>query len=438
MVNPLWSKGSDTDQGSQSELKHHIDSFMSGNDVILDRHLITYDIKASKAHAKGLNSIDVLTDKELANIMECLDKLHLDFTHGNFILDERFEDSHSAIEWYLTQQLGEVGKKIHAGRSRNDQVLVASRLYAKDALSVLSQCCQSIATVCIQQAKQYEKMPLPGYTHIQRAVVSSWGLWFASFAEAFIDNAFLAKKTAEWIDCNPLGTAAGYGVNLNLNRELTTQELDFDRLQVNPMYAQNSRGKFELQILSCFKQAMLDVRRMSWDLSLFSTAEFNFVRMPDLYSTGSSIMPNKRNPDTVELMRAEYSKLVGYYNEIESLLSLPSGYQRDLQNTKAPLINGISTSINCLNLVPNLLSTLEIKEQQCREAVEPAMYATDKVLESVVNDGLAFRDAYIQLKDNYSELTTRTPEASIEARVSPGACGNLLLDVLQSRLENLN
>jgi len=438
MVNPLWSKGSNANKSSHSELKHHIDHFMSGGDVILDRQLISYDIQASKAHAKGLNSIGVLTDKELVDIKKWLDKLHLDFKQGKFVLDERFEDGHSAIEWYLTQELGEVGKKIHTGRSRNDQVLVASRLYAKDALSVLSQCCHDIAAECIEQAKQYEKVPLPGYTHIQRAVVSSWGLWFASFAEAFIDNVLLAKQTAEWIDCNPLGTAAGYGVNLNLDRELTTQELGFGRLQVNPMYAQNSRGKFELQILSCFKQAMLDVRRMAWDLSLFSTAEFNFVRMPDLYSTGSSIMPNKRNPDTVELMRAEYSKLVGYYNEIESLLSLPSGYQRDLQNTKAPLINGISTSIQCLSLVPNLLSTLEIKEEQCRKAVEPAMYATDKVLESVVNDGLAFRDAYLQLKDNYSELTNRTPEMSIEARVSPGACGNLLLDVLQSRLDGLN
>lgn len=201
------------------------------------------------------------------------------------------------------------------------------------------------------------------------------------------------------------------------------------------MYVQNSRGKFELQVLMAFKQAMLDIRRLAWDLSLFTSAEFNLVKLPDLFSTGSSIMPNKRNPDTVELMRAQYAKLVGAYNEIESLLSLPSGYQRDLQNTKAPLINGITESLSCLALVPELLTGIDICHTNCESAIEPAMFATDKAVE-LAREGVPFRQAYQQLKDNYQDLANREPSQSLQERVSLGACANLKLSEMAERLEN--
>lgn len=429
----VWS----TDQtADETELQKQVNQFMSGQDVIIDQYLFECDIQASKVHAQGLQRIEILSQAELDQITASLDELLSQFKGGQFVLDQTFEDGHSAIEYFLTEQLGDLGKKIHTGRSRNDQVAVATRLYCKQALLDLKQVCVQITEVCLTQAEQHADSVMPGYTHIQRAVVSSWGLWFACFAESFCDNALLAQQTLDWIDANPLGTAAGYGVNLALDRDFTTAALGFARMQINPMYVQNSRGKFELQVLAAFKQAILDVRRLAWDLSLFTSAEFNLVRLPDLFSTGSSIMPNKRNPDTVELMRAQYAKLVGAYNEIESLLSLPSGYQRDLQNTKGPLINGVTDAQLCLELVPELLLGLDICHKQCEKAIEPAMYATDKAIE-LAREGVPFRQAYQQLKDNYQELAQRSPHLALEERVSSGACANLKLSELADRLEKV-
>lgn len=428
----LWA----TKNSEKNELQQRVEQFMSGQDVMLDHYLFEFDIQASKVHAQGLQRIDILSQTELDQITASLDELLSQFKSGKFVLDQSFEDGHSAIEYFLTEQLGDLGKKIHTGRSRNDQVMVATRLYCKQALVELKQSCIDIAKACLTQAEQNKNSVMPGYTHIQRAVVSSWGLWFASFAESFCDNALLVKQTLDWIDANPLGTAAGYGVNLQLDRDYTTEALGFGRMQINPMYAQNSRGKFELQILMAFKQAMLDIRRLAWDLSLFTSAEFNLVKLPDLFSTGSSIMPNKRNPDTVELMRAQYAKLVGVFNEIESLLSLPSGYQRDLQNTKAPLINGITEALSCLALVPELLSGIDICHRNCEKAIEPAMFATDKAVE-LAREGVPFRQAYQQLKDNYQDLASRSPNQSLEERVSPGACANLMLSEMANRLEKV-
>lgn len=428
----LWA----TKSTEKNELQERVEQFMSGQDVILDQNLFAFDIEASKVHAQGLHRIDILSQAELDQITASLDDLLSRFKSGQFILDQKFEDGHSAIEYVLTEQLGELGKKIHTGRSRNDQVAVATRLYCKQALLELKKTCVRISQVCLTQAEKHAASVMPGYTHIQRAVVSSWGLWFASFAESFCDNAQLAQQTLDWIDSNPLGTAAGYGVNLALDRDYTTEVLGFARMQINPMYVQNSRGKFELQVLTAFKQAMLDVRRMAWDLSLFTSAEFNFVKLPEVFITGSSIMPNKHNPDAVELMRAQYAKLVGAYNEIESLLSLPSGYQRDLQNTKAPLINGVIDAQACLELVPDLVLGIDICHEQCEAAIEPAMYATDKAIE-LAREGVPFRQAYQQLKDNYQDLAQRTPHQALLDRVSAGACGNLKLSELAERLEKV-
>ena len=434
MAQPLWSK---KNNAKQSELQDKISSFMSGGDVLLDRQLFIYDIKASQAHAEGLERIKVIRSVELQQITEALLELSELFVKGEFELDQRFEDGHSAIEWYLTEKLGETGKKIHTGRSRNDQVSVATRLYCRDALNQLKRQCLAVADTCLTLAKQHEYDVLPGYTHLQRAVVSSWGMWFASFAEAFCDNASDANNTYHLVNSNPLGTAAGYGVNLELDRDYTTQALGFNRKQINPMYAQNSRGKIELQVLGSFKNALLDIRRMAWDLSLFSTAEYGFVEVGDDFSTGSSIMPNKHNPDAVELMRASYSTLVGAYNELESLLSLPSGYQRDLQNTKGALLKGVTASLQCLDLLPDLLKSLIIKIDKCEQAIEPSMFATDKAVELVIEEGMPFRDAYRHIKNNYQELENRQAIESIKDRVSPGAWGNLMLHEISERLEGL-
>lgn len=429
MADLLWKKdGTITDE--------QVMAFMAGEDVVQDRLLFPFDIRASRAHAAGLASIGVLDEQELASIGRELGELAHKFSSGEFVLDDRFEDGHSAIEFFLTERLGETGKKIHTGRSRNDQVLVAMRLYLLDALGQLDGLCRAIAREFLARSEAEENTPMPGYTHLQHAVVSSAGLWFAAFAEAFIDNAVLARQTHDWIDCNPLGTAAGFGVNLPLDRELTTRELGFSRMQLNPMYAQNSRGKFELQALAAFSQPALDLRRFTWDLSLFVMPEFGFVVLPERFTTGSSIMPNKRNPDLVELLRGVGAVIQGATTELNALLSLPSGYHRDLQLTKAPVLRAVSRSLDALRLVPELVSELRLVRERLTAAIEPEMYATDRAIE-LAREGLAFRDAYRKALQDTGDLERRDPGDSIRQKVSAGAPGNLGLPELKARLEAL-
>ncbi|MFT3776586.1 MAG: lyase family protein [Minicystis sp.] len=330
-----------------------IQRFLAGDDVVLDRALFLHDIRASKAHVHGLCRIGVLAEGEATAIDGALDDLAAAFTRGDFVLDDRHEDGHSAIEAYLTEKLGEPGKKVHTGRSRNDQVLVALRLYVRDALDRIHSHVKDAAAAFLDRAEADIATPMPGYTHLQRAVPSSIGLWLAGFAEALIDDAGLVAATRQWIDACPLGTAAGYGVNLPLDRQGVSDELSFSRLLVNPVYAQNSRGKLELGALMALLQALLDVRRFAWDLSLYTTAEFAFVKLPAEYVTGSSIMPNKKNPDVVELLRAATAPVLGAMAEIESVLALPSGYHRDLQATKGPVLRALAHGIEALSLVPD-------------------------------------------------------------------------------------
>jgi argininosuccinate lyase len=290
--------------------------------------------------------------------------------------------------------------------------------------------------VALRRADAERALPMPGYTHIQRAVVSSAGLWWAGWAESFADSAQVARDALALVDANPLGTAAGYGVNLPLDRDGSTAALGFARLQVNPAAAQLSRGKYEWQALAALAQALGDVRRLAWDLSLFTTAEFGFVALPSQYTTGSSIMPNKRNPDVVELLRASQSIALGALAELSSLLSLPSGYQRDLQFTKGPVIRALRQGLDALALVPALLSDLRWNEAALRAAIEPAMHATDLAVEQAVA-GVPFRDAYRAAAEAAKSLGDRTPEASIAARTSPGACADLRLDLIATRIQAL-
>jgi argininosuccinate lyase len=429
MTNPLWQK-------SDTKIDAKIMRFLAGDDVLLDREFFLYDITASKAHVEGLANIDVLDVDEAGALKRELDALSGDFRSGAFVLDERFEDGHSAIEARLTERLGDVGRKVHTGRSRNDQVLVATRLWLKDRLSVLESDCTASARVCLERAER-ENLPLPGYTHLQRAVVSSTSMWWAGFAEAFIDDAWRARQTRDWIDANPLGSAAGYGVNLPLDRWHTTRALGFARMQVTATYAQLSRGKFELAALEAIGSALLDVRRLAWDLSLFTTQEFGFVALPDEYTTGSSIMPNKRNPDVIELLRATYASVAAARTEIEQLLSLPSGYQRDLQFSKGGIFHGVHRGLMALDLVPDLLTRMRWNEAAMRAAIEPAMYATDVAVEQAAA-GVPFRDAYRAAAKAAAEAGQgRTPEQSLAARTSPGAHADLRLDELRERLDSM-
>jgi argininosuccinate lyase len=430
MTQPLWQK-------ADIKIDARIMKFLAGDDVVLDREFFLHDITASKAHVEGLANIGVVTADEAKALKQELDTLADDFRAGSFVLDDRYEDCHSAIEARLTERLGDAGRRVHTGRSRNDQILVATRLWLKEQLAALETHCRAIAQVCLERAAQ-PALPLPGYTHLQRAVVSSTGMWFAGFAEGFIDNALRARQTASLIDANPLGTAAGYGVNLKLDREHTTRALGFSRMQISPIYAQLSRGKFEMAVLEAIAGALLDLRRLAWDLSLFTTAEFDFVKLPSEYTTGSSIMPNKRNPDVVELLRASYASVAAARTEIEQLLSLPSGYQRDLQFSKGSLFHGCRHGLAALELVPDLLARMQWNEPAMRAAIEPAMYATDVAIEQAAA-GVPFRDAYRAAADAAAASGAgRTPEASLAARTSPGAGMDLRLDELATRLAALS
>ncbi len=412
-----------------------IQRFLAGDDVVLDREFFLYDIQASAAHAQGLQRTGILTADELAGLERELDALAADFRGGSFVLDERYEDGHSAIEARLTERLGDPGRKIHTGRSRNDQVLVATRLWLKDRLARLASLSREVAKVTLDRAAAESALPIPGYTHIQRAVVSSAGMWWAGWAEAFIDDAIRATDTLGLVDCNPLGTAAGYGVNLKLDREHTTAALGFARMQVSPIYAQLSRGKFELAALEALGSATLDLRRIAWDLSLFTSAEFGFVALPAQYTTGSSIMPNKRNPDVIELMRATHASVAAARTEIEQLLSLPSGYHRDLQASKGAIFHGFGRGLAALELLPALLGNLEWRQERLLAAIDAGMYATDVAVEAAIA-GVPFREAYRAAAAG-TDASGRTPEASLAARTSPGAAADLRLDLLRARWEAL-
>ncbi|WP_440975429.1 argininosuccinate lyase [Pseudoxanthomonas winnipegensis] len=430
MTNLLWQKPG-------VEVDARIQAFLAGDDVLLDREFFLHDIAASTAHAEGLQHIGILSAEELDGLKRELAVLADDFRSGAFVLDAQYEDGHSAIEARLTERLGDAGRRIHTGRSRNDQILVATRLWLKDKLGALAQLSRQIAGVALERAQAEQGLPIPGYTHIQRAVVSSAGMWWAGWAEAFIDDAVRAADTLKLIDANPLGTAAGYGVNLPLDRAHTTAALGFARLQVSPIYAQLSRGKFELAALETLGSATLDLRRIAWDLSLFTSGEFGFVALPAQYTTGSSIMPNKRNPDVIELMRATHASVAAARTEIEQLLSLPSGYHRDLQASKGAIFHGFGRGLAALELLPALLANLEWREDRIRAAIDSGMYATDVAVEAAVA-GVPFREAYKAAAASADTAGQgRTPEGSLAARVSPGAAADLQLEVLRQRWEAL-
>ncbi len=413
-----------------------IQAFLAGDDVVLDRKFFLHDIAASKVHAQGLQRIGILSADELAKLLRELDALAGDFRAGDFVLDARYEDGHSAIEARLVERLGDTGRKIHTGRSRNDQVLVATRLWLKEQLSSLQAICVEVAEVALRRAQAEQDVPLPGYTHLQRAVVSSLGMWWSGWAEAFIDDAARASDTLRWIDANPMGSAAGYGVNLPLERDQATKALGFGRLQLSATYAQLSRGKFEVAALEALGSAMLDLRRLAWDLSLFTSSEFGFVALPAQYTTGSSIMPNKRNPDVIELMRGSYASVAAARTEWEHLLSLPSGYHRDLQVGKGALFHGFGKGLQALSLLPDLLRNLEWRAERMRAALEPSMYATDLAMD-MARDGVPFREAYRQAADP-QRWAEGDPAASLAARTSPGAAGELRLEALRERLAGLS
>jgi argininosuccinate lyase len=426
MSGPLWQKGA-------LELDFEVQRFCAGDDVIVDRELFSFDIKATQAHVAGLGRIGVLQGDEVRTLDALLSSLLERFMAGTFVVDDRFEDGHTAIEAFLTDHGGDLGKKVHTARSRNDQVLVAARLWLKERLHRLEEQTTAMASVCLQRAETTQAVVMPGYTHLQRAMPTTLAAFFAGHAESFLDSRDALAAASALADRNPLGTGAGFGVSLPLDREGVTAALGLRDVVVSPQAAQNSRGKIELFALQALHLVTLDVRRLAWDLSLFSTTEFGFVTLPSRYTTGSSLMPNKRNPDVVELLRTLPAVVEGAIAETQAVLSLPSSYHRDLQATKAPIVRAFSRAQAGLALVPALVESLRFDESALRAAVSPEMHATDRALELVVS-GMPFRDAYRKAAEEIPQNHERSVDDSVQRRVSLGGSANLGLERLRARL----
>jgi argininosuccinate lyase len=378
-------------------LDRRVEKFTVGADPELDLEFVEFDCRASIAHAKILRKIGILTAEEGRSLEAELRNIIALHRKKKFKIGIAEEDSHTAIENHLTRKLGTTGMKIHTGRSRNDQVLAAIRLYSRGQLHQIMDSLKDLIKTLNRMNRRYRNTPVPGYTHFRKAMPYTVGKYFAAFGEAFQDDRRLLECVLLLTDQNPLGSAAGYGTTLGLDRDLATRLLGFRKTQRNELYAQNSRGKFESLILSALSQVMLDIQRLAVDLVLFSMEEFGFFRLPENFCTGSSIMPQKRNPDVLEIARANFAVVhAGYLQVVEILKGLPSGYHRDLQLTKEPLIRAFRKTLETVRIISLVLTNLKIDEDKCLQACTDEIYAADRS-HKLAKKGVAFREAYRQV-----------------------------------------
>ncbi|MCB1183148.1 argininosuccinate lyase [bacterium] len=372
-----------------------LEGFLAGDDHVLDQQLVGYDCRASLAHARMLHGIGVLEAAELRSLEAGLAEAAGQAARGDFPITPADEDGHTALENFLTRRCGDAGRKIHTGRSRNDQVLTALRLWEKDRLDALLAAVEAHVGCLADVVARQGDVSLPGYTHMQAAMPTTVAVWLGSFAAAAADDGALLAHVRTLVDRSPLGTAAGFGVPvLGIDRERTAAELGFAHVQENPLHAQLSRGRTEALLLTACAQVMDGLNRLATDLLLFSTREFGIVRLPDAACTGSSIMPQKRNADVLELVRARYHVVVGEETKVKGLTtSLMSGYNRDVQLTKGPLFHGVAVTLDSLRAMGIVLAGLEIDADRCAAALTDELYATERAL-TLVRDGMPFRDAY--------------------------------------------
>lgn len=388
----LWQKN--------TQLDVSVERYTVGDDPELDKRLLPYDCLASKAHAETLCRAGILTRDETDRLNLELDNIRFS---PDFVIAPGDEDCHTAIENVLTEKLGDLGKKIHTGRSRNDQVLAALRLYYKDALKGIVDNTKKTAAVLDNLVATRGDVRFPGYTHTRKAMVSTIAMWAGGFAESMRDNLRLIETARLWIDQSPLGTGAGYGVPLDLDRKFTAEQAGFSRVQESPVYVQLSRGKFEWLINHALLQILLDLNRLASDLIFYSLPTLGYMKLPSKFCTGSSIMPQKKNPDVLELMRARFHRVLGNETQLGSLMSnLISGYHRDLQLTKKPVFESLDITMESLSIIIPIITDLEIDETACSNDLTEEIYATEKVYD-LVKQGLTFRDAYRQIGKNYDE-----------------------------------
>jgi len=382
----LWDKGFSIDK--------QIENFTVGNDREIDMHIAKYDVQASLAHAIMLESINIISADELKDLKRGLQELANDIENGTFIIEPSFEDVHSKIEWELTNKLGEVGKKIHTARSRNDQVLVALHLYYKENLANINGKVKTLFDTLIKLADTHKDSLLPGYTHLQVAMPSSFGLWFSAYAELLIDDVYLLNAVSKIVDQNPLGSAAGYGSSFPIDRELTTKELDFASMKYNVVAAQLSRGKSERSIASALGGLCNTMSRFAMDVCLYMSQNFNFISFPDELTTGSSIMPHKKNPDVFELIRGKCNKIQALHTEMVLITNnLPTGYHRDYQLLKENIINAFEDVKDILDILNYSIQQVIVKDIDLNDEKYQYLFTVDSI-NNLVIEGMPFREAY--------------------------------------------
>lgn len=421
----LWEKGYKLDQ--------LVETFMTGDDPLLDHALISYDCMGSIAHAQMLEKIGILTFEESCQLAKELRHIIQLADEGKFIIKPEVEDVHTAIENALIAKLGDIGKKLHTARSRNDQVLLDMRLYMKNQIRQITQEVLNACEILCKFAEVNQEVPMPGRTHFQRAMPSSMGLWAGAFAESLLDDIHLLESAYELIDQCPLGSAASYGVSIPIDRQYCADLLGFKTVQNNVLYANNSRGKFEAAVLHALVQIMNDLSKVATDIIIFSAPEFGYLLLPEKFCPGSSLMPQKRNPCPLELIRAKSATLQGLlFQTLEIVRGLPSGYNRDFQETKRPIMHGLETTSLSLNVFSQIFSELQVNKKNCIAAFTPELFATDHVLK-LTSGGIPFRDAYKQIAKDLSSVTETDPVANIMSKKHLGATGNLGISIIHTK-----
>jgi argininosuccinate lyase len=423
----LWEKG--------TAAESWVTRFTVGDDWRWDTRLLPYDAEGTRAHAAALASIGLLTEEEEAAIGAVLDEIQADAHAGRLAVTVEDEDGHTVIERVLTERLGDVGKKIHAGRSRNDQVLVALRLWLRDALAAVADEAARTADALVDVAEARDGLLMPGYTHFQRAMPSTVGLWAAGYAELLADDLVGLAEARDRANASPWGSAAGYGVpHLDLPREAVAERLGFAGVQTHVTAVQLSRGKTEAAVVHALVQMGLTANRLASDLVLFSTAEFGFVALPEAYTTGSSIMPQKRNPDVLELARATVHRLTAELHLLLTLpANLPSGYHRDLQLTKEAVMRAALAALDLFTALRHVVPGLRFRERRLAAALSPDLFATADALRRV-GAGTPFREAYRQAAADVDRLETPPDAEALAAYVTPGTPGRVQVPQLRSAL----
>ena len=426
----LWQK-------ENSSVNDLIEKFTIGRDKEFDELLAIYDIQGSIAHAKMLGEVGLMTKDESTSAVKELEKILVEVKSDGFKIEEGIEDVHSQIEFLLTKRIGEAGKKIHSGRSRNDQVAVDIKLYLRAEIGNIKNEVKDFFNLLIGQSNKLKDHLLPGYTHLQIAMPSSFGLWFGAYAESLIDDLELLAAAYAVANKNPLGSGAGYGSSFPLNRKRTTELLGFASLNYNSVYAQMTRGKTEKSVAMALSGIASTVGRLAMDCTLFMNQNFGFISFPDELTTGSSIMPHKKNPDVFELIRAKCNRIQSIPNELTLLLgNLPSGYHRDLQLTKEILFPAIEELKACIQLAGLMLSNISVKENILQDEKYKYLFSVEAVNE-LVNKGVPFREAYQQIGNDIQQGKFKFDSSKKLKHTHEGSIGNLSNDDIKKEMEKV-